>query len=87
MHATLQTLGVSTATVSQLKWAGIRHNDNAHASRCAARNQYLFDWLETQLASMEDGFVPGVISAQDVLLGCWSQFIERRPIGSVANPD
>jgi glutathione S-transferase len=81
LHATLQTLGVSTATVSQLHWSGIRYKDNGHASRCAARNQYLLDWLETQIVSTEEGLVPGVISAQDVLLGCWCQFIERRPIG------
>jgi glutathione S-transferase len=32
------------------------------------------------MVSTEDGFVPGVVSAQDVLLVCWCQFIERRPL-------
>jgi glutathione S-transferase len=80
VHATLQTFGVSTATVSQLHWAGIRQQDNAHASRCAARNQHLLDWFEGELVSDEDGFVPSIVSVQDVLLTCWCQFIERRPV-------
>jgi glutathione S-transferase len=80
VHATLQTFGVSTATVSQLQWAGIRHEDNSHGSRCAARNQHLLDWFEAELVSTEDGFVPGVVSVQDVLLAVWCEFIERRPL-------
>jgi len=35
--ATLQTLGVSTTVISQLQWAGVKHEDNAYAERCAAR--------------------------------------------------
>ena len=80
IHATLQTFGVSTATVSQLQWSGIRHEDNSHGSRSAARNQHLLDWFEAELVSIEDGFVPGVVSVQDVLLGVWCEFIERRPL-------
>lgn len=80
VHATLQTLGVSTATISQLQWSGVRHEDNAHGTRCAIRNQHLLDWLEIELASETHGFVPGVVSVQDVLLACWCQFIERRPL-------
>jgi glutathione S-transferase len=81
VHATLQTFGAFTAIVSQLQWSGIRQEDNSHASRSAIRNQHLLDWLEDQLTSREDGFVPGVVSVQDVLLACWCQFIERRPVG------
>jgi glutathione S-transferase len=80
VHATLQTLGVSTATISQLQWSGIRHEDNAHGARCAVRNQHLLDWLEGEITSETDGFIPGVVSVQDVLLACWCQFIERRPL-------
>jgi len=78
--ATLQTFGVSTATISQLQWSGVRHEDNAHGTRCVIRNQHLLDWFERQLLSAEDGFVPGVVSAQDIFLTCWCQFIERRPL-------
>jgi glutathione S-transferase len=80
VHASLQTFGVSTATVSQLQWSGVRHEDNAHASRSAVRNQHLLDWFESELISQEEGFVQGVVSAQDVCLACWCQFIERRPL-------
>lgn len=80
VHATLQTFGASTATVSQLQWSGIRHEDNGHVTRSAIRNQHLLDWFESELVSIEDGFVPGLVSAQDVLLACWCQFIERRPL-------
>jgi glutathione S-transferase len=80
IHATLQTFGVSTATISQLQWSGIPYEENAHGTRCAIRNQHLLDWFETQIASTDKGFVPGVVSAQDVLLACWCQFIERRPL-------
>ncbi|HEX2554878.1 MAG TPA: glutathione S-transferase [Microvirga sp.] len=80
VHATLQTLGASTATVSQLQWAGIRHEENGHGSRCAARNQHLLDWFEAELAGVGEGFVPGVVSVQDVMLTAWCEFIERRPL-------
>ncbi|AUT65173.1 glutathione S-transferase family protein [Paraburkholderia terrae] len=78
--ATLQTFGVSTTMVSQLQWSGVRHEENVHAARCATRNQYLLDWFETQLVGADGAFVPGVMSAQDILLTCICQFIETRPL-------
>jgi glutathione S-transferase len=78
--ATLQTFGVSTTTVSQLQWSGIRHEENGHAARCVLRNQHLLDWFEAQLTDAGDAFVPGVISAQDIVLTCICQFIETRPL-------
>jgi glutathione S-transferase len=78
--ATLQTLGVSTAIISQLRWSGLRHSENSFATRSAERIQYLLDWFEQQIVSDTEGFVPGVASVQDVLLAAWCQFIERRPI-------
>lgn len=78
--ATLQTFGVSTTTVSQLQWSGIRHEENSHAARCAIRNQHLLDWFEARLIGTGGAFVPGVVSAQDILLACLCHFIERRPL-------
>jgi glutathione S-transferase len=78
--ATLQTFGVSTTTVSQLQWSGVRHEENGHAARCAIRNQHLLDWFEAQLIGTDGAFVPGVISAQDIFLTCFCQFIETRPL-------
>jgi glutathione S-transferase len=78
--ATLQTLGVSTTVISQLQWAGVKHEDNAYAERCAARIQHVLDWCESMLASSDEGFVPGLLSAQDVLLGVMIMFMEKRPL-------
>jgi len=78
--ATLQTLGVATTVVSQLQWAGVKHEDNAYVGRCAARIQHVLDWCEAQLASNDEGFVPGVLSAQDVLLAVMIMFMENRPL-------
>lgn len=78
--ATLQTLGAATTVISQLQWAGVKHEDNAYAGRCAARIQHVLDWSESQLASEHEGFVPGVLSAQDVLLAVMIMFLENRPL-------
>jgi glutathione S-transferase len=78
--ATLQTFGVSTTTVSQLQWSGVRHEENGHAARCAIRIQHLLDWFEAQLIGTDGAFIPGVVSAQDILLTCFCQFIETRPL-------
>ena len=78
--ATLQTLGVATTVISQLQWAGVKHEDNAYAGRSAARIQHVLDWCESQLASEQEGFVPGVLSTQDVLLAVMIMFMENRPL-------
>jgi glutathione S-transferase len=75
--ATLLTFGESTTTVSQLQWSGIRYEENGHAARCAIRNQHLLDWFEAQLISTADGFIHGLVSAQDIFLTCLCQFIEN----------
>jgi len=78
--ATLQTLGVATTVISQLQWAGVKHEDNAFAGRSAARIQHVLDWCDSRLASEDEGFVPGVLSAQDVLLAVMIMFMENRPL-------
>jgi glutathione S-transferase len=78
--ATLQTLGVSTTVISQLQWAGVKHEDNGYATRCAARIQHILDWSESVLVSEDEGFVPGILSAQDVLLAVMIMFMENRPL-------
>jgi len=78
--ATLQTLGTSTATISQLKWSGVGL-DNDFAAKNKERIGYLLDWFETQLISTEEGFVPGVVSVQDICLAAWLMFIDNRPLG------
>jgi glutathione S-transferase len=78
--ATLQTLGVATTVISQLQWSGVKHEDNAFAGRSAARIQHVLDWCDSRLASEDEGFVPGVLSAQDVLLAVMIMFMENRPL-------
>lgn len=77
--ATLQTLGVSTAIISQLKWSGAGL-ENDFAAKNAERLGYLLDWFETQIESDTEGFVPGFASVQDVCLAVWLMFIDQRPL-------
>lgn len=79
-HATLQTLGDAIVTVSQLERAGLRHEDNVHTQRCAARIQTVLDWCEGQLADSNPGFIADVVSAQDIMLACCCQLLDRRAL-------
>lgn len=78
--ATLQTLGTSVATISQLKWSGVGEY-NSYSARNAERVGYLVDWFETQIHSLREGFVPGFVSVQDVLLASFLMFLDKRPLG------
>lgn len=79
-HATLQTLGEAIVTLSQLERTGLRHEDNAFTLRCAARIQTLLDWCEHQLSHAAPGFVADVVSAQDIMLACCCQLLDRRSL-------
>lgn len=79
-HATIQTLCETIVTLSQLERTGLRHEDNAFTQRCAARIQTLFDWCENQLTNATPGFVADVVSAQDILLACCCQLLDRRAL-------
>ena len=81
VFATIQTLGTAATTISQMTWSGVRHGDNAHLTRCAERLPHLLAWLEGELPSAEEGFLPDVLSVQDVFLACHLRFVENRPIG------
>lgn len=80
LTASLQTLTASVATVSQLQWSGVRHEDNDFAGRNAARLQTLLHWCESQLPDDGGGFLPGVVSAQDVMLATTLMFVDHRPL-------
>ena len=79
--ATIQTLGTTATTISQMKWSGVAHDENGHLMRCAERLPYLMAWLEQQLTGRDDGFFPGAVSIQDIFLGCHLRFIENGPLG------
>lgn len=78
--ATIQTLGNSITTISQMLWSGLPHTDNAHLTRCAVRLRYLMDWLEQRIDRKGEGFLPDVLSVQDVFLSCHLQYLEKRPL-------
>ncbi len=79
--ATVQTLGTAATTISQMKWTGITHTDNAFLTRSAERLPYLMKWLENKLANEQQGFLEGSVSVQDIFLTCHLSFIANRPIG------
>ena len=81
VFATIQTLGTAATTISQMKWAGIAHQDNEYLTRCADRLPHLMAWLEQQLPNEEEGFFEDELSAQDIFLACHLGFIANRPIG------
>ena len=79
--ATVQTLGTAATTISQMKWTGITHTDNAFLTRSAERLPYLMKWFENNLANEQQGFFEGSISVQDIFLTCHLSFTANRPIG------
>ena len=81
VFATIQTLGGAATTISQMTWSGVSHADNAHLTRCAERLPHILAWLSDRLPSAGAGFIPGVVSVQDIFLACHLRFIENRPLG------
>lgn len=81
LFATIQTLGTAAATIGQMKWSGINHEDNAYLTRCAERLPQIVGWLEQQLRDAESGFFPEVVSVQDIFLNCHIGYLRNRPLG------
>jgi glutathione S-transferase len=78
--ATVQTLGTSITTISQMTWSGVFLHGNTHLARCAERLPTVLGWLEKKLAPAE-GFMPGSLAVQDIFLACYLRFAEKRPLG------
>ena len=78
--STVHTLGTSVAIVSQMKSGGISIEDSAFLQRNAERLPHLLGWLESELVSDSEGFLPDCLSVQDIYLTCHIDFIENRPI-------
>ena len=78
--ATIQTLGSTATTISQLQWSGVPYKDNEFLTRCADRFPHLLPWLEERIVSEGEGFYSGVVSIQDIFLTCHLRFIENRPL-------
>lgn len=79
--ASVQTFGTSTATISQLLWTNVSHLENDFLGRCADRLIHLLDWYDDRIQGVPVGLFKDSIAVQDILLVCWLDFIDHRPLG------
>lgn len=79
--ASIHTLGTSATTIGQMKWGGTSIEDSDYLTACLEQFPYLLTWLEAQILKEGDGFQPGMLSIQDIALGCHFGYIMNRPIG------
>lgn len=87
IYMTVQNLGTTITTISQLTWTGVRHRDNEFLTRCAERYLTLLTWLEGQLVNDGEGFFESELSAQDIFLTCYLGFVANRPLDLDATLD
>lgn len=78
--ASIHTLGTSATTIGQMKWGGTAIDDSDYLTVCAQQFPYLLGWLEKQISADGEGFQPGLLSIQDIALGCHLGYIVNRPI-------
>lgn len=78
--STIHTFGTSVGIVSQMKAGEISIKDSAYLQRNAERLSHLLGWLEHELVSDTEGFLPDCLSVQDVFLTCHIDFTQNRPI-------
>jgi len=79
--ASVHTLGTSATTIGQMKWGGTSIEDSDYLVVCSEQFPYLLGWLDEQIAIEGDGFQSGLLSVQDIALGCHLGYIMNRPIG------
>ena len=79
--ASIHTLGTSATTIGQMKWGGTSIDDSDYLTVCSEQFPYLLGWLEKQISTLGEGFQPGLLSIQDIALGCHIGYIMNRPIG------
>ena len=81
VSASVHTLGTSATTIGQMKWGGTSVEDSDYLTVCLEQFPYLLSWLEKQISVEGDGFQEGLLSTQDIALGCHLGYIANRPIG------
>jgi len=79
--SSIHTLATSATTIGQMKWGGTLIGDSDYLTVCAEQFPYLLGWLEQQISVEGEGFQPGLLSIQDIALGCHMDYILNRPIG------
>lgn len=79
--ASVHTLGTSATIIGQMKWGGSSIEDSDYLTACSEQFPYLLGWLEKQITTEGEGFQSGLLSIQDIALGCHFGYIRNRPIG------
>lgn len=79
--ASVHTLGTSATIIGQMKWGGTSIEDSDYLNVCSEQFPYLLSWLEEQITAQGEGFQPGLLSIQDIALGCHFGYLMNRPIG------
>jgi len=79
--ASVHTLGTSATIMGQMKWGGTSIEDSDYLTVCSEQFPYLLTWLEKQITAEGEGFQAGLLSIQDIALGCHFGYIANRPIG------
>jgi len=79
--SSIHTLGTSATIIGQMKWGGRVIKDSDYLTVCAEQLPYLLSWLEKQIPVEGEGFQSGLLSVQDIALGCHLGYILNRPIG------
>jgi len=79
--SSIHTLGTSATIIGQMKWGGTSIEDSDYLAVCSEQFQYLLGWLEKQILTEGEGFQTGLLSIQDIALGCHFGYILNRPIG------
>ena len=79
--SSIHTLGTSATIIGQMKWGGTSVEDSDYLAVCSEQFPYLLGWLEKQILSEGEGFQTGLLSIQDIALGCHFGYILNRPIG------
>tara|TARA_R110002074_G_scaffold377559_1_gene555049 strand:- start:344 stop:1048 length:705 start_codon:yes stop_codon:yes gene_type:complete len=79
--SSVHTLGTSATVIGQMKWGGTAIENSAYLGVCKEQFPYLLNWLEKQIPVEGGGFQPGLLSVQDIALGCHVGYILNRPIG------
>jgi len=85
--SSIHTLGTSGTTIWQMVVGGTTIKNSGYLAICAEQYSYLLEWLENQLTSGNEGFIPNVCSIQDIMLGCHLRFVQNRPTGIELNLD
>ena len=79
--SSVHTFGTSATIIGQMKWGGTAIEESDYLTVCSEQFPYLLDWLEKQISNEGEGFQAGLLSVQDIALGCHFGYILNRPIG------